>query len=395
MGEHLCSLTQRTEDPQVKVRRAAIQALGRAAPAGVPRICAFFHDKDDSIRHFAAETLGANGNEAAATACAQLLHGTSGTVKCASLLALGRMKLTEWSPQVASCLHDKDLQTRLAAIQALSDLGAESHAEELEALADDESKGVRQAAVACLAKMGNAGARAACRFLEDQDPAVRQSAVRVYSPLHSKLKATLARPYADVVARRLLDEDWRVRLAAVVALGDLNTREFVEQIGALHHDSDLQVRRSVWEAQPFAGSHFGVYFENVVSDAYVFATAMGRGKIGMGRGKGGTMGKGKGAGNPEIKELQKVISEQSRRIEELEGSEQVLKMDFEKRRIHLQKKADEAEKKAEALQQRIWVLDSRRRCKVRGEKELRPLIEKLDASAKTAQAKFGEICSER
>ena len=31
---------------------------------GAPRICAFFHDKDDSIRHFAAETLGANGNEA-------------------------------------------------------------------------------------------------------------------------------------------------------------------------------------------------------------------------------------------------------------------------------------------------------------------------------------------
>ena len=30
----------------------------------MPRICAFFHDKDDSIRHFAAETLGANGNEA-------------------------------------------------------------------------------------------------------------------------------------------------------------------------------------------------------------------------------------------------------------------------------------------------------------------------------------------
>jgi len=43
------------------------------------------------------------------------------------------------------------------------------------------------------------------------------------------------------------------------------------------------------------------------------------------------------------------------------------------------------------LQQRIWVLDSRRRCKVRGEKELRALIEKLDGSAKTAQAANVEL----
>jgi len=52
-------------------------------------------------------------------------------------------------------------------------------------------------------------------------------------------------------------------------------------------------------------SHFGVYFENAVSDAYVFATAMGRGKIGMGRGKGGAMGKGKGAGNPEARQARR------------------------------------------------------------------------------------------
>ena len=39
-------------------------------------------------------------------------------------------------------------------------------------------------------------------------------------------------------------KDWRVRLAAVVALGDLDARQFVEQIGALHQDPDHQVRRS-------------------------------------------------------------------------------------------------------------------------------------------------------
>ncbi|CAK9030788.1 Hypothetical protein SCF082_LOCUS19352 [Durusdinium trenchii] len=235
----------RTTDPQAKVRRAAIQALGRIGPAGAVEIPAFFRDQDDGIRHFAAETLGAAGDEAAAAVCAEQLKTAGPDVKRSALLALGRMKLVAWAPQVAGCLHDSDLATRLAAIQALSDLKAEEHAEELEALAVDGNKGVRQAAVAALAKMGSSGARWATSFLEDEDPAVRQSAVRVYSPLHSKLKASLAKPYAEMVARRLLDEDWRVRLAAVVALGDLDAQSYVEQLGALKGDPDNQVRRSV------------------------------------------------------------------------------------------------------------------------------------------------------
>ncbi|CAK9030496.1 Hypothetical protein SCF082_LOCUS19227 [Durusdinium trenchii] len=236
----------RTTDPQAKVRRAAIQALGRIGPAGAVEIPAFFRDQDDGIRHFAAETLGAAGDEAAAAVCAEQLKTAGPDVKRSALLALGRMKLVAWAPQVAGCLHDSDLATRLAAIQALSDLKAEEHAEELEALAVDGNKGVRQAAVAALAKMGSSGARWATSFLEDEDPAVRQSAVRVYSPLHSKLKASLAKPYAEMVARRLLDEDWRVRLAAVVALGDLDAQSYVEQLGALKGDpdnQDFEVRR--------------------------------------------------------------------------------------------------------------------------------------------------------
>lgn len=45
-------------------------------------------------------------------------------------------------------------------------------------------------------------------------------------------------------------QDWRVRLAAVVALGDLDARRFAEELGALHQDPDLQVRRSVGTSEP-------------------------------------------------------------------------------------------------------------------------------------------------
>merc|ERR1712050_375646 len=93
--------------------------------------------------------------------------------------------------------------------------------------------------------MGEAeGAAQAVRFLRDEDPAVRQAAVKVFSPLHSKLAAHLALPYSEAVACSLLDEDWRVRLAAVVALGDLQAAEYLEHIEALRTDDNNQVRRS-------------------------------------------------------------------------------------------------------------------------------------------------------
>eukprot|EP00438_Fugacium_kawagutii_P033787 Skav218501 [mRNA] locus=scaffold3758:99477:112922:+ [translate_table: standard] len=193
--------------------------------AGAARIPAFFKDKEDSSAFVAA-----------AAACAEQLVDGSANVKAAALLALGRMRLVAWAPQVVTCLYDSDLGVRLAAIQALSDLAAQNEAGALEALCSDESKAVRQAAVAALAKMGEAGAKAAAR----------RFATQVFSPLHSKLKAKFA---GSLRQKHWLEhragasysaEDWRVRLAAVVALGDLDQRGYTEHIGALHQDPDQQ-----------------------------------------------------------------------------------------------------------------------------------------------------------
>ena len=44
-----------------------------------------------------------------------------------------------------------------------------------------------------------------------------------------------------------------MRLAAVVALGDLGASSYVEPLGALSRDPDLQVRRSAGRPGPFSG----------------------------------------------------------------------------------------------------------------------------------------------
>jgi len=238
----------RGREAVAKVRRAAVQALGRAGDAGVPCLLLFFGDVDEGVRFFAAETVALVGGSVAAAAVADFLAkgGACEGARQAALAALGKLRADglAHAPAVAGHLRDADFQCRLAAIQALSDMGAASEASAVGGLAGDASPGIRQAAVAALAKMGGEGASEAVRFLEDSDPGVRQAAVKVYSPLHSKLPEKLARPYAGQVASRLLDEDWRVRLAAVVALGDLGVAQYSPQVAALRGDADNQVRRS-------------------------------------------------------------------------------------------------------------------------------------------------------
>lgn len=202
-------------------------------------------------------------------------------------MALGRMreKGRDEADAVATCLHDNDMATRLAAIQALSDLAAETQASALGALCEDAAKGVRQGAVCALAKLGRLGAEEALRFWDDTDPSVRQSVVKVFSPLHSKLPAEIARPYIKYLGKALQDEDWRVRLAAAVALGDLHASEMCEQVAALSGDPDKQVRRSgctaleKMGASPALAARFlGDEDKGVRQDAEKVFAALGGGK---------------------------------------------------------------------------------------------------------------------
>ena len=61
---------------------------GRAAPY----LVAFFSDADDSVRHLAAETLGAAGGRVAACAAAGALDNEVPAVRAAALYALGKLR---------------------------------------------------------------------------------------------------------------------------------------------------------------------------------------------------------------------------------------------------------------------------------------------------------------
>lgn len=244
---HMSALAQlRSTDRQMKVRRAAVQALGKLRPRSCTYLANYFQDSDETLRHLASETMASIGGEQAAEACVNALSLSDPPPRRAALNALGKLKEDglEHVASIIEFINDTDLECRLAAIQALSELGAASAAQALGALVSDGSKGVRLGATNALAKMGEEGAEQALAFLDDEDVKVRECAVKVFSPLHSKLPADIARLHADSVAGKLADEDWRVRNAACVALGDLKANEHEASLGALNSDDNEGTRRS-------------------------------------------------------------------------------------------------------------------------------------------------------
>lgn len=252
--EHIALLgAMRSKERHVKVRKATVQALGRVGQKGVNSLVEFLRDADDGVRHYTAEVVGEVGGELAADGAAEMLGDRDPLVRAAALKALGLLGGSgmPYADSIAEHLWDDDFGARLVAINSLRDLGAGSQAEALAALSEalEDNKGVRQAAVSALAYMGAEGAARVHRFLRDPEQSVRCAAVRVFNPLHSKLPSHLALPYAPHLAGCLQDEDWRVRLEAAKALGDLHAGEFAPQLAALndYHGGDVeggQVKRA-------------------------------------------------------------------------------------------------------------------------------------------------------
>jgi len=90
----------------------------------------------------------------------------------------------------------------------------------------------------------------------------------------------------------------------------------------------------------------------------------------------------KAEADAKVKEMEQVMLQKVRRIEELQHDKEKL----EKRNSNLEKKAENLEKKAEGLQSRILVLGDRKRLKARTEQEIYPMMHHLDTSIKSTQA---------
>jgi HEAT repeat protein len=185
------------DDPDARVRAAALGALVRAAPGdAVDAWPAATVDPDPAVRRRAAELAPALGHSAVDTALVALLDDHDVTVVEAAAWALGETSGESFGVTDPSHQWLSDAKTVHDVVVALARIAVE-HRDPL----------AREAAVAALGAIGDPrGLDSILRACGDR-PAVRRRAVLALAPFDG--------PDVDAaITAALADRDWQVRQAA-------------------------------------------------------------------------------------------------------------------------------------------------------------------------------------
>jgi len=171
------------EDQDPQMRATAAQALGKiAAPDAAAALLRSLNDTDPAVRAMSAWALGNLGEDVldqAGVELARRMDDPSPAVKQAAAQALGAVGSTQTIVELLTeRLTHSDVETRRAAVQALTWLEAGSAYHVLiKALGDSDAQ-VRQGAVAALGEMVDPRSLPAIRdrLLKDTDAGVRGEA---------------------------------------------------------------------------------------------------------------------------------------------------------------------------------------------------------------------------
>ncbi len=200
-------------------RLHAVWALGQIArkdPKATESLRSLLSNTDSEIRAQTIKTLGDLRDAASAEACVAALGDAAPRVKFFAAEALGKIKHAGAAPALVAAVranNDADAYLRHVLAVALSRCAT---AEQLSALATDDSRAVRLAAVLALRRQGNA---AITVFLADKDLFIAREAVEAINdaPItaaYPAIAALIAQPVADeAVMLRVLNANFRLGAA--------------------------------------------------------------------------------------------------------------------------------------------------------------------------------------
>jgi HEAT repeat protein len=205
------------QDPDPRVRRAAVGVLAESVPAGAgAALASAALDSHGLVRHAAAAALRElamvlpSSDAALLDGLRRAAAGSDPVVRCAALDALGEMGAGD-DAVFSAALGDADHRVRLSAVRGLARLGDRPA---VAGAACDASQQVRIGVAGALAAIGDPGAATALRRLAaDQDPHVRAAAFTAAGALGCPS------PLADLALAALRDQAWQVRAGAAQALG--------------------------------------------------------------------------------------------------------------------------------------------------------------------------------
>jgi len=162
---------------------------------------------------------------------------------------------------IIEALASKDERDREEAADALSDLADERAVLPLIRLLDDTSPYVRRAAADALGKTGsNKAIHPLVRALTDNDRYVRETA--------SEALGHLGDPVIPVLLKSLDDENWRIRIGAIIAIrvSSGTIPSFDPVIRSLHDESPYVRREAVKTLGRIGGEHEVPYLIQATKD---------------------------------------------------------------------------------------------------------------------------------
>lgn len=255
------------DEAAVSIRVEAARALGRIGAPSVPALQAVLHDRSPRVREAAVDALGAIGGPSVVPALAEVLGDDRSQLRQAAARSLAAIGGDEARTALLTALRHKDPATRLTAVQALGDLGDDRSVAALSSVVSDREKAVRESAVAALGRLGSSdAAEALLSAYEGADREVRQAASAALralawspaTPRQRAFHAVVGGNFAGAVAEgraaieplriALQDRDGGTRRQAADALGAIGDPQAARCLMDALGDHDDQVRTAAGQA---------------------------------------------------------------------------------------------------------------------------------------------------
>jgi HEAT repeat protein len=190
----------------------------------------------EKVREIMPKVLGDIQNKATLGILTGLAGDSSSKVRCAALLALGKLGAVEEMPRLLQALKDEDSEVRTVAATALGWLKDAHAADALMQLLGDPSRKVAEAAANAMVMIGTDLLGPLLDAVRNDRIQAREEIVRAFGIFEPQEKIK------EVLLALLKDGKSEIRRAAVMALGAYNTETLFPQIGELVRDADPRTR---------------------------------------------------------------------------------------------------------------------------------------------------------
>lgn len=223
------------------------QQLLAQIPSASPELIRTLHSAHPLIRGRAVEILAIRKDPATISALRESLRSEFFTVRARAALALATLNDTDAIPGILPLLKDREVETRIAACEALGKFQDPATFDELaNVMLDDLQINVRQAAMKALGAERNP---AAIPFLMDalRDSFwwyEREQAANDLLTVITNMGEAVVEPLLEVLA----DREKTVRKFAVTILGKLHDARALDELGMALYDLHHEVGQAAAEA---------------------------------------------------------------------------------------------------------------------------------------------------